>query len=230
MPRVLAMALVAFIALAALPASAEQARDPAFDPVDDVPGLPRVLLIGDSISIGYTVPTRTLLEGKANVHRVPTNGGPTTRGLAQLDEWLGDGSWDVIHFNFGLHDIKHVDDAGVTVAADQGHRQVEIDAYRTNLRAIVRRLKETGAVLIWCSTTPVPRGAKGRQPGDEVDYNAVAAEVMRGEGVRINDLHAFAVPRLAEIGKPADVHYTREGSEVLAAEVARQIRAALPPP
>ena len=75
-------------------------------PIRDVAGLPRVLLIGDSISIGYTLPTRELLKGKANVHRIPTNGGPTIRGLVQIDSWLGDGKWDVIHFNWGLHDLK----------------------------------------------------------------------------------------------------------------------------
>lgn len=43
--------------LASLPADGAPA-DPAFDPVKDDPNLPRVLLIGDSISIGYTVPVR----------------------------------------------------------------------------------------------------------------------------------------------------------------------------
>ena len=50
------------------------------------PGLPRVLLIGDSISIGYTVPTRKLLQGKANVHRIPENGGATTTGLQEAGQ------------------------------------------------------------------------------------------------------------------------------------------------
>jgi len=71
-------------------------KGPAFDPVEDVAGLPRVLLIGDSISIGYTVPVREMLKGKANVHRIPANGGPTTNGLAHIDEWLGEGRWDLI--------------------------------------------------------------------------------------------------------------------------------------
>jgi len=61
--------------------------DPALSAIEDVPGLPRVLLIGDSISIGYTIPTRKLLQGKANVHRIPVNGGPTTRGLEQIENW-----------------------------------------------------------------------------------------------------------------------------------------------
>lgn len=204
--------------------------DPALAPIDDMPDLPRVLLIGDSISIGYTLPARTLLDGKANVHRIPTNGGPTTRGLQQLDRWLGPSRWDVIHFNFGLHDLKHADAKGGLVDASEAPRQVELDAYRDNLRAIVRRLKETGATLIWCTTTPVPPGAKGRVAGDEVAYNAVAADVMRDEGVATNDLHAFAAARLAEIGKPADVHYTPAGYAVLAEQVARRIDQALPKP
>lgn len=209
-------------------AKAVKPPDPALAPVADVAGLPRVLLIGDSISIGYTIPTRDHLEGKANVHRIPVNGGPTSRAIERLDSWLGGSRWDVIHFNFGLHDLKHVDDAGRPVNLTTGRRQVEIDAYRDNLRAIVKRLKQTGATLIWCSTTPVPEGAKGRVAGDELEYNAVAADVMREEGVAINDLHAFAAPRMAEIAKPADVHYTRQGSQLLADEVARRIEAALP--
>jgi acyl-CoA thioesterase-1 len=184
--------------------------DPALSPIEDVPGLPRVLLIGDSISIGYTIPTRELLVGKANVHRIPVNGGPTTRGLEHIEEWVGTSKWDVIHFNFGLHDIKHVDDAGTSVDAAAGHRQVELDTYRDNLRAMVKRLQRTGARLIWCSTTPVPKGAKGRVPGDEAAYNAAAAGVMQEAGVEINDLHAFAAPQMAEIGKPADVLWAME--------------------
>ena len=73
--------------------------NPAFVEIQDDPALPRVLLIGDSISIGYTLPTRALLAGKANVHRILTNGGPTPNGLEHLTEWLGSGKWDVIHFN-----------------------------------------------------------------------------------------------------------------------------------
>lgn len=201
--------------------------NPALAPITDVAGLPRVLLIGDSISIGYTTPTRKLLEGKANVHRIPTNGGPTTRGIEQLDAWLGDSNWDVIHFNWGLHDLKHIDSKGGLTDVDKGPVQVPLDAYRKNLQALVKRLQQTGAELVWCSTTPVPQGAKGRVTGDEVRYNAAAAEVMQEAGIEINDLYASALPKLATIGKPADVHYTTEGSAELASQVADAITAAL---
>ncbi|MBI2823955.1 MAG: SGNH/GDSL hydrolase family protein [Planctomycetia bacterium] len=211
-------------------ANARQAApqsDPAFAAVTDDPKLPRVLLIGDSISIGYTVPSRKELAGKANVHRIPTNGGPTTRGLEQLDRWLGDSKWDVIHFNWGLHDLKHVDDKGDTVAPGEGHRQVSPEEYEANLRKLVARLKNSGARLVWCSTTPVPAGAAGRTPGDEVAYNAIAARVMEQERIPTDDLYSFARARLDKIQRPANVHFTPEGSAELAKQVAASIAAAL---
>ena len=79
------------------PKAKAKAPDPAMATIQDVAGLPRILLIGDSISIGYTLPVRKQLDGKANVHRITINGGPTTNGVANLAKWLGPGKWDVIH-------------------------------------------------------------------------------------------------------------------------------------
>jgi len=224
---------VAAVCLAATPAALarggkEKRRvNPVFAPVTDHPNLPRVLLIGDSISIGYTLPVRALLKGKANVHRAPTNCGPTTRGLAALDKWLGDGKWDVIHFNWGLHDLKYMDDKGRLAPVEKGHQQVPIEQYEKNLDELVTRLKKTGARLIWATTTPVPEGATGRVPGDEVKYNAAAKRVMEKHGVAIDDLYAFAKPRLAQIQLPKNVHFTKAGSAELAKQVAASILKAL---
>lgn len=206
--------------------------DPAFEPVTDEPGLPRVLLIGDSISIGYTLPVRALLKGQANVHRPPTNCGPTTTGLKELDQWLGEGKWDVIHFNWGLHDLKYADDRGNLVPVEQGTQQVPIAQYEKNLEELVARLQKTGAKLIWASTTPVPQGAQGRVPGDEVKYNAAAKRVMDRHGVAINDLHAFASQFKDEkaIQMERNVHFMRSGSVELAKQVASAILQALGKP
>ncbi len=195
--------------------------NPAFAKIKDAPGLPRVLLIGDSISIGYTLPTRKLLAGKVNLHRIPTNGGPTSRGLADLKAWLGEGTWDVIHFNWGLHDLKYMDEKGRL--DPRGHQQVPPAQYEKNLRELVKRLKRTGAKVIWCATTPVPKGARGRIPGDAAKYNAIAARVMKDSRVPTNDLYAFALPRLKKIQRPANVHFTPPGSEALARRVANSI-------
>ncbi len=193
---------------------------PAFRFVQDVPALPRVLLIGDSISIGYTEAVRRFLAGKANVHRIPENGGDTNRGLQKLADWVGNGEWDVIHFNWGLHDIKYFKDGKL----DLSGRQVStIAEYERNLDELVRRLKETDAKLIWAATTPVPEGAQGRIKGDAARYDAVAAEIMKQHGVAINDLYAHVAPRLAELQQPANVHFTEEGSEFLGRQVAEAI-------
>ncbi|MEP7271377.1 MAG: SGNH/GDSL hydrolase family protein [Acidobacteriota bacterium] len=131
--------------------------------IDLVPAneLPRVLLIGDSIAANYTPFVRELLDGKANIIRIPINGGPTTNGLRFIDQWLGNDKSDVIHFNWELHDVKWCDDNGTLTEVGVGHQQVPITAYDTNLRHLVARLKKTGATLIWCSTTPVPAKSKG---------------------------------------------------------------------
>lgn len=213
-PRYLVSGLLVVVLLAPVRA---QAPNP-LTPIKDEPGLPRVLIIGDSISIGYTLPTRELLRGKANVHRIPTNGGPTTNGVANIDKWLGEGKWDVIHFNWGLHDIKVMG----------GAHQVPIEDYEKNMRNLVSRMKKTGAKLIWASTTPVPEGKLSplRKPGDEVAFNAVAKKIMEENGVEINDLYTLAKERLKEIQRPANVHFTDEGSKVLAKQVADRIEVA----
>ena len=104
-------------------------------PIVGVNGLPHALIIGDSISIGYTLPTRALLKGKVNLHRIPTNGGPTTKGIAEIEKWLGNKNWDLIHFNWGLHDLKFMGKDGTNlVPREQGGMvQVPLSDYEKNL-------------------------------------------------------------------------------------------------
>lgn len=205
-----------------LPAAppAKPKPNPVLAPIQDIPSLPRVLLIGDSISMGYTLPVRALLKDRANVHRIPQNGGPTKTGLARLDAWLGSGPWQVIHFNHGIHDVKIMPD---------GRPQVSPADYEANLRAIVARLKTTGARLIFALSTPIPDNLRSgsRRFASEIEYNAIASRVMRENGVAINDLHALVLPRFPELQVPGDLHYKPEGSAFLARHVAAAIAAVL---
>ncbi len=209
-----------------------QPLDPALKPalaeVADAPGLPRVLLLGDSISISYTLQVRARLAGRANVHRPAENCGSTGYGLEQLDTWLGAGPWAVIHFNFGLHDLKYLDAAGNYVTPDRGTQLVPPAEYERNLRELVRRLQRTGARLIFATTTPVPAGTAGRVEGGELVYNEIAARVMRETGVAVDDLHAWVRPRQAAIQLPHNVHFSPAGADELAGVVAASIQAALP--
>jgi arylsulfatase A-like enzyme/lysophospholipase L1-like esterase len=198
--------------------------DPSLTPVKDEPGLPRVLLIGDSISMGYTVPVRDLLKGKTNLHRIPANGGSTKDGIANIEKWLGNGKWDVIHFNWGLHDLKHWKNGKLDPA---GPQLATLAEYETNLRALVKRMQATGAKLIWATTTPVPDGCDGRTAGDELKYNEVASRVMKELGVPTDDLHALCLPKLTAWQQPKNVHFQPAGSAGLAAKVAADIETAL---
>jgi len=186
----------------------------------DDPALPRVLIIGDSISIGYTDPVRELLHGKANVHRIAENGGPTSNGVKKIDQWLGgkDAKWNVIFFNFGLHDIK----------IEKDTHQVEPEQYEKNLREIVEKMKKTGAKLIWASTTPVPEtSSPPRRKGDEIKYNEIAAKVMADNAVSIVDLYAAVLPKIEQLQLKANVHFSKEGYAFLGTKVAEGIEAAL---
>ena len=187
-------------------------RVTAWDYVVDDPKLPRVLLIGDSVSRGYTLAARKALAGKANVHRAPANCGPTATALKKLDVWLGKGDWDLIHFNFGIHDRR-------TPAAD----------YESRLETIVERLKNTGAKLVWASSTPIPADWK---EGPEIktlleEKNEIAARVMKQNGVEIDDLFTFITPHLPDTQNPKDVHFNSKGYDMLGKQVAQQIEASL---
>jgi prolyl oligopeptidase len=191
----------------------------AWDYVKDDPKLPRVLLIGDSVSRGYTLAAREALAGQANVHRAPENCGPTANGLKKLEIWLGNVSpgqppphWDVIHFNFGIHDRA-------TKPAD----------YEDRLEQIIARLEKTGARIIWASTTPVPPNTKDGPEATTaiIEKNEIAARLMQKHGIAIDDLFTFITPRLAEVQNPKDVHFNGEGYKLLGAHVAESIESAL---
>ena len=186
-------------------------RSNAWDFVQDDPKLPRVLLIGDSVSRGYTQATRKALAGKVNVHRAPENCGPTANGLKKIEIWLGDGKWDVIHFNFGIHD-----------------RATPIADYTQRLEQLIAQMKKTGAKLIWASTTPIPDDPAHKQTAASiVERNAAAVEVMKKHGVATDDLFAFITPHLAQVQNPNDVHFNGEGYDLLGKQVAAAIHGVL---
>lgn len=198
------------------------------------PNLPNILLLGDSISIGYTLAVRELLVGRANVFRptmadgtAPENCEGTTAGRARIDAWLGGRTWDVIHFNWGLHDLKHVQvaGAGLNSANPSDPVQATVEEYSKNLQALVGKLRTTGARLVFATTTPV--GPEAKSPFRATDaprtYNTAALAIMREHGIRVNDLFAFCTPQLDQIRHRDHVHFNAAGAKALAGEVARVI-------
>jgi len=207
----------------------------------DDPALPRVLVVGDSISMNYHDAAKAELAGVANYHRVDGNCGPSDRGVACMELWLGDYEqrglhWDLIQFNHGLHDLKQYYDKETET---YGAHQVELEDYKANLEKEVAIMRPTGAKMMWCSTTPVPRtyfgnfpqGLQGRRKDEDLVYNEAAMEVVsRHPDIMVNDLNrAVRESReLDEWRKGKDVHFwDRAQQEVVGKAVAFAVRKAL---
>lgn len=244
-PVLLLLSALLLVPLAALfaadaPNKPKPATPPEFVAITDDPKLPRVLLMGDSVSIAYALEVRKLLAGVANVHRVPANCGSTKTALGSygLVRWLPDQKekWNVIHFNHGLHDLSYrfaddrdKNDKGEYASPTNGeHQNLPPDEYEKNLRQIIARLKQTGAKLIFASTTPVPESDAAKYVKDsELPYNEIAKKVMTDEGVTWNDLWSLVKPRQAELQISRNVHFQPNGSSVMAKQVAEMIQNAL---
>jgi len=217
---------------------------PKVDPrtVDDS-NLPRVLVVGDSISMNYHNAAKEALKGIANYHRIEGNGGPSDRGVVCMELWLGDYEqkglhWDVIQFNHGLHDLKQFYDEETET---YGAHQLEIEDYKANLEKEIEIMRKTGAVLMWCATTPVPNtyfgrwseGLMGRRKGEAQVFNQAALEVLQKyPDILVNDLHKVALEDDSGVfdnwRKGKDVHFWGGAEqEVVGKAVAEAVKRAL---
>lgn len=193
--------------------------------------LPDVLLIGDSISIGYTEPVREMLSGVCNVYRPDANCGDTKNGLANIDSWLGNRAWDIIHFNWGLHDLCYRHPQATTYGNRDkinGTLSVQPATYKANLESLVRIMQSTARLLVWATTTYIPDGEAGRCQGDEVRYNALASEVMAKHDIPADDLYEITRAFPPEMFTcPGDVHFTKQGYNRIAEVVSECIKTQL---
>lgn len=189
----------------------------------------RVLILGDSTSMRYG-PVLKKLYPEVDIHRPQGNHQGTVVALQNLDRWIGDSHWDVIHFNFGLHDFKHVDPKTGESSSNEDHPLwAPPDDYRTNLESIVVRLQKTGAILIFATTTPVPADEHYRVIDHRMSpvYNKIALEIMKERGIAINDLYHYTLPNLKEWQQPKDVHFHKLGTRKIAEKVKESIQAEL---
>jgi len=138
---------------------------------------------------------------------------PSSGGAEDLN-----GSWDVIHFNFGVWDATYRESSSKYFS---GHSTTSVENFEKNLRILVAKMKKTGATLIWGSVTPVWEGVPGKPSGNEDEYNRVAAKVMKENGVIINDLNAES----RRLGYPKSNNVHSVGN--LAPKVIKTIKGAL---
>ena len=153
--------------------------------------LPKIVLVGDSIRLGYTATVEKELAGRAIIISPKANGGDSSNVLKNLDEWVIRQQPDLVHFNCGIHDTKK--------SKTTGQFQVSPEQYEANLRKIVERIrKETKSTVVFATSTPIldDRAAKARSKVDYEllddsikQYNRIAGKVMQELRVPVNDLH-----------------------------------------
>jgi acyl-CoA thioesterase I len=185
-----------------------------------VAGLPRVLLIGDSVMNGYRAEVSRLLQGKANVDAWVTPHHQASPELPQaIKDVLANGPYRVIHFNMGLHGWPKG-------RIPEGQFEPLMQAY---VAAILQGA--AGAQLIWGSTTPVTVKGRPSELDPEinatiVEHNRLAAKVVGRAGIPIDDLYALAAAHL-DLAKGDQFHWTADGYRLMAASAASAVTSAL---
>lgn len=180
---------------------------------------PRVLLLGDSIRLGYAPVVAKLLTEQALVISPKANGGDTTMLLQQLDALLQEHQPDIIVFNCGLHDLKK--------SKATGKHQVPVNDYANHLRTLVARLRQQTPWVLFATSTPIlderhaaRKASFDRFAADVQKYNEQAVSIMKELKVPIVDLHAVVMAEGPEQMLSQDgTHYTAKGYDRLAKAV-----------
>lgn len=181
---------------------------------------PKVLIIGDSISIGYTPFVKENLIENAIVKHNPGNAQHTGTGLEKVKDWVGNEDWDIIQFNWGLWDLcyRHPD-AKVYGNRDKinGTITFSLEDYERNLENIIQLIKQvSNAQLIFVTTSYIPKDEVGRFQKDAQKYNKVAKRVMKKYNILVNDIYKVSKVIHKNYGTGTDdVHYTKKGYEKL---------------
>ena len=176
-------------------------------------GLPRVLLIGDSITRSYYPAVEAKLKGRAFCARIATSkavGDPAL--LRQLATFIPEENFDIIHFNIGMHGWDY--------------SEADYQKYLPELLRVIRK-SAPNAKLIWASTTPV---RVDRDPGATnariTARNQIAQRLFTAQHVPIDDLWTAMQPYPQFHSD--DVHFNKDGVAILAAHVAAEIEKLLP--
>jgi lysophospholipase L1-like esterase len=217
--RFFALALFAALAAGAQPQVVRESIEwlDVWIPNTNDHGLPRVLLIGDSITRGYGKQVEAGLKDKAYVARLATSknlGDPVL--LTEVALVLGEHSFDIIHFNNGMH--------------GDGYSEEAYGAALPELLATLRR-HAPSARLIFATTTDVRERNNLERVHAKTERmirrNELVTAFAKREHIPLDDL--FEVVRgHPELHAGDGVHMNEKGYEALASQVVKEIQKLLP--
>lgn len=204
-----------------------------------------LLLLGDSIRMGYDSFVQEKLEGRMNVYFPEENGRFAQYTLRALSDWKANldlPEIHVVHWNNGLWDTLHLNACyagndgeaeGRTISPENVPNDCRFDEdpltppemYRYMLGRVLTRIRQLfpGAEVVFATSTPVIEGQSswGYRSNAEIEsYNRIAREVLVPRGVRVNELGEFAAAQCGSLHRDW-VHYNDEGCSLLADEIIR---------
>ncbi|MDA0836362.1 MAG: hypothetical protein O2857_01115 [Planctomycetota bacterium] len=197
------------------------------------PQLPRILIIGDSISGHYLPGVRARMRGLANVigESSMTKGTWASMGPSfYRSDWAarGDnlkkflterGPFDIVHFNNGIHNFA---------SAKPGDEK----PYVEQLRIVVSTIRAAGAVCLFANSTgTVADNTIPKAPNYLTNcraFNAAAEAVMRELNVPVTDIYGMIQPRIRELISSDLIHTNKEADEMMADLIARRLTEILP--
>jgi len=184
---------------------------------------PKVLLLGDSIRMSYQPIVAEILRDVAEVVGPSDNCQFSLYTLSSLQRWFDElGRPDVVHWNNGIHDAGH--------NPNRSPVQIPLDVYAKNIEFILRQLLETGARVVWATTTPVHPARpfyddQWAWRNEEIDrYNAAALEIMGRYGIPVNDLHSIVMSNPDRLLSEDQLHLSEKGQRKCAEAVAAAVR------
>ena len=176
--------------------------------------LPRVLLIGDSITRAYQGVVREGLKGICYVDYVATSyaiDSPIYHKL--INVFVQDSDYAVIHFNHGLHGIH-----------------ISKRTYQSGVKKLIKKIADKKKIVL-ATTTLVYNGTTKRRHGAWMkrvrERNAAIFEIANQFGCKINDLFATSQEMPREFFMSDGIHHTLQGVERLAQAVVKSIKNSL---
>jgi hypothetical protein len=192
----------------------------AFEPAaNPKPSLPRVLLIGDSICIGYKAMVIKALADKANVDVWPHPLFQSEKLNKALVTILKHGPYDVVHVNLGLHGVKE--------------GRILPGTYEPLTRQFIQIIRDSmpKAKIIWANTTQFTLKGKPTELDPVknptvLEHNRMAAKLMAEMNIPVNDFYGLLINKL-ELGRGDTVHWTPPAYQILADKATASIVQAL---
>ena len=203
------------------------------DTLIENPRLPRVLIIGDSISGHYIDSVCDGLRDRANVIGEASMGKDGTwlsmgpryyrSDWASKDDNLKNflkerGPFDIVHFNNGIHNFSH---------ANPGDEK----PYAEQLRKVVAIIRESGAICLFANSTGTIGDNKIKTSPNYLTncktFNAAAEAVMRELNVPVTDMYGALQPRIEELISADLIHPKQEANPIMAKVIIERIDEAL---